>query len=183
MEDCPKVPLTGGVHEDYEWLVTEQYLDDLLHLCPQIVVGKFVAITSIDSGIYHPTDSEIVAGWENRNGIAYSPRVEDAKALPRQGWDEWYVFNERVDLGGMLARDSNPFIASLGPGRIYAFVNSNFSVAGTQGMQDFFWNQFDRIRPQTYIAESDYFLQVITREKELFGRLFEALTELESETG
>lgn len=138
MADCPRVPLTVGVHGEYEWLVTEHHLDDLLQFCPQVVLGKYVTITSIDSGPYFPTPEEIAVGWERRNSIAYSPRVEKVETLPREGWDEWYVFEERVDLGGMAARDSNPFEASLSPGEIYAFVNYNFSLSGMQGIERIF---------------------------------------------
>jgi hypothetical protein len=40
---------TVGSQGSYQWLVTEEDFD-LLQLCPEIVLGKYVAITSIDSG-------------------------------------------------------------------------------------------------------------------------------------
>jgi hypothetical protein len=180
MVDPHSFPVTVGVHGAYEWLATEHYLDDLLRLCPEIVLGKYIAVTSVDSGPYYPTDQEKVAGWERRNGIAYSPKVEDVGTLPRQGWDEWYVFENRVDLGGMAARDSNVFEASLSQGEVYAFVNYNFGLhlPNLQDVAPYFWKQFDWIRPQTYIAESDYFLMIISADRKAFAVAREALSAL-----
>jgi hypothetical protein len=45
--------LNVGSRGDYEWLVTDQQFD-LLQVCPEVVLGKHVAITSIDSGALVP---------------------------------------------------------------------------------------------------------------------------------
>src|SRR5579864_4203176 len=89
---------TVGSQSSYEWLVTDEDFD-LLELCPEIVLGKYVAVTSIDSGELVPTDKEAAAGWWSRARIAYSPKVENADDLPREEWDEWYIFNTPADLG------------------------------------------------------------------------------------
>ena len=47
--------LANGSHGDYKWLVSQFELDDILRLCPAIVLGKYLAITSIDSGQLSPT--------------------------------------------------------------------------------------------------------------------------------
>ena len=64
-----------GSQGDYEWLVTDEDVD-LLELCPEIVLGKYVAVTSIDSGALTPTDTETAAGWQSRAEIAYSPKLQ-----------------------------------------------------------------------------------------------------------
>ena len=89
---------TVGSQGSYEWLVTDENFE-LLQLCPEIVLGKYVAVTSIDSGQLIPTDKETAAGWQSRAKIAYSPKIENAQDLPHDGWDEWYVFNTPTDLG------------------------------------------------------------------------------------
>ena len=40
---------TVGSQESYEWFVTDGDFD-LLELCPEIVLGKYVAVTFIASG-------------------------------------------------------------------------------------------------------------------------------------
>lgn len=87
---------TVGSHGSYKWLVTDED-SDLLELCPEIVLGKYVAVTSIDSGPLVPTDREMIAGWRSRAKIAYSPKIENAEQLPREGWDEWYIFHTPTD--------------------------------------------------------------------------------------
>jgi len=47
-----------GSQDLYQWLVTDDEHFDLLEVCPEIVLGKFVAITSIDSGVLLPNDAE-----------------------------------------------------------------------------------------------------------------------------
>src|ERR1039458_10364556 len=84
-------PLATGSHGAYKWLTTRHELDDILRLCPAVVLGKYLAITSIDSGHLSPSTEEKLAGWESRLGIAYSPLVQSVETLPRDGWDEWYV--------------------------------------------------------------------------------------------
>src|SRR3984957_11401903 len=90
--------LTVGSQGLYEWLVTDQQFD-LLQISPEVVLGKYIAITSIDSGPLVPTDDETAAGWESRKKIAYSPKIQTIQCLPRAGWDEWYIFGNPTDLG------------------------------------------------------------------------------------
>jgi hypothetical protein len=73
---------TVGSQGAYEWLVTDENFD-LLELCPEITLGKYVAVTSIDSGQLIPTDKETAAGWQSRAKIAYSPKIENAQGLLR----------------------------------------------------------------------------------------------------
>jgi len=51
------------------------------------VLGKYVAVTFIDSGQLVPTDKETTAGWQSRAKIAYSPvrRKKNAR-LASGGW-------------------------------------------------------------------------------------------------
>jgi hypothetical protein len=79
--------LTIGSQGPYEWLVTDDDFD-LLRLCPDVVVGKYVAITSIDSSEFVPSPTERT-GWESRRSIAYSPKIQNAEDIPHYGWDEW----------------------------------------------------------------------------------------------
>jgi hypothetical protein len=62
--------LTFGSQGLYEWLVTDDAQIDLLQLCPEIVLNKYVAISSFDSGELLPSETEKAAGWVNREQIA-----------------------------------------------------------------------------------------------------------------
>jgi hypothetical protein len=172
-------PLAIGAHGDYKWLSSRHQLDDLLRLCPSVVLGKYIAVTSIDSGSLSPTDDEKLAGWESRECIGYSPVVESVEALPRAGWDEWYVFAQPVDLGVSRLR-SNMFDPPVTPGEVGVFVNYCFALHPPEwaSLADLFWSQIDRIQPESYIADNDR-LTFVTRNESLFAIVCEALNHME----
>lgn len=169
-------PLATGSHGAYKWLSSRHELDDLLRLCPDVVLGKYIAVTSIDSGYLHPVDIEKLAGWESRQLIAYSPMVLSVENLPRDGWDEWYVLSRPMDLGISRLRD-NIFDPALKAGEVGVFVNYAFALHPPEraGLADLFWNQLDHIQPESYIADNDY-LTFVTRDENLFAAVAKALS-------
>jgi hypothetical protein len=181
MVDPQSFPVTVGTHGIYEWLVTEHYLDDLLRLCPEIVLGKYIAVTAIDSGYLALSDKEKATGWESRNGIAYSPKIATVETLPHECWDEWYVFEDPIDLGQLASQEINIFEASLSEGKVRVFVNFNLGLhrPNHESLAKLFWKQFDWIHPQTYIAESDYYLTIVSADKNLFAAARQVLSGLD----
>src|ERR1017187_1005511 len=169
-------PLATGSHGAYKWLTTRHELDDILRLCPAVVLGKYLAITSIDSGHLSPSTEEKLAGWESRLGIAYSPLVQSVETLPRDGWDEWYVFRQSVDLG-VSRLGSNIFDPPLQPGGVGVFVNYCLPLHRPEmkGLIDPFWQQLDWIQPESYIADNDY-LTFVSRDENLFAAVCETLS-------
>lgn len=118
--------LTVGSQGVYAWLVTDEDFD-LLQLCPEVAVGKYVAVTSIDSGQFLPTEKETAAGWQTHGGIAYSPKIQHAEELPREGWDEWYIFENPSDLGRSHLAE-NIFEVPQEQGHVSVFVNYFFAL-------------------------------------------------------
>jgi hypothetical protein len=171
--------LATGSRGGYDWLTTQHDLETLLKLCPELVLDKYLAVTSIDSGPLTLSDREKDAGWKSRSGIAYSPRIESVEGLPHDGYDEWYVFNAVIDLGEML--DGDVFEAPLGPGRVAVFVNYyGFRVDDLdplyKHMTDLFWKQLEWIQPESYIADGGTCLTVVSSDKALFATLRRALS-------
>jgi len=82
-----------GFHGPYRWLVTRQDdqhdLATLVESCPQALVGKYVAVTSLDSGPMILTDEEKGLGWQSRNEIAYSPQVTLSEDGRLEGVTTW----------------------------------------------------------------------------------------------
>jgi hypothetical protein len=168
-----------GTHATYQWLTTgEDHLDDLLLACPQVVLDKYIAVTSIDSGPLTPTDDEISAGWQSRNEIAYSPRIQSVEKLAYgecAGYDEWYVFETPVDLGKVF--QGNIFEATLQPGLVATFVNYSgfaFHDPGMKALVDLFWKQLGHINPESYLADGNV-LNFVARDNNLFTTVLEAL--------
>src|SRR5580704_14451362 len=94
--------LTGS-RGAYLWLTTDDNdLPTLLQRCPQALLGKYIAVTSIDSGYLELNDEEKLAGWQSRKLIAYSPEIKSLEKLRCgfcAGFDEWYVSESPFDLG------------------------------------------------------------------------------------
>jgi hypothetical protein len=105
----------------------EQNISTLLSLCPDVVIGKYLAVTSIDSGTLRLTEQERNYGWwtseagkvfsatswsgrDYRDGgkVAYSTRVTSIHSLPNEthdeccgGYSEWYIFEQPVEADEM----------------------------------------------------------------------------------
>ena len=142
-----------------------------------LLLGKYVAVTSFDSGPLLPSAAERQMGWENRQGIAYSPLIQSVGTLPLDSYDEWYVFQRPVDLG-ISRLDSNVFEPSLQPGEVGVFVNyGGFALhrPETKDLADLFWNQLDRIQPESYIADNEV-LTFVSRDESLFAAVTKALS-------
>ena len=170
--------LTVGSQGIYEWLVTDESFD-LLQICPDIVLGKYVAITSIDSGELVPTEKESVAGWRSHERIAYSPKIQNAEDIPREGWDEWYIFGSATELGTSHLAE-NVFEVPHDQGHVSVFVNYGFALHPPErtSLAYLFWPQMERIRPESYVADNDY-LTFVSANKTLFATVLDTVKALE----
>jgi len=163
--------LTSGAQAGYEWLVSDEEFD-LLQLCPELVVGKYLAITSIDSGSLVPDEEHMAAGWQNRRNIAYSPKIQRVAEIPCAGWDEWYIFDKPVDDLGTSHLEENIFEVPREQGHVSVFVNYGFALHPPERahLASLFWPQIERIRPESYIADNDY-LTFVSANRTLFARV------------
>ena|SRR5947209_7971538 len=169
-----------GSQGSYEWLVTDQAFD-LLRICPDVALGKYIAITSFDSGPLVLTNEETATGWQNRGDVAYSPKIEDIGTVPRDLYDEWYIFENPVDLGISHIQD-NIFQAPQERGHVIVFVNHNFALHPPEraGLSDLFWSQMARIHAESYVADNDY-LTFATLNKVLFAKVLDAVKAITSD--
>jgi hypothetical protein len=165
-----------GSRGDYFWLTSaDKTLDDLLMSCPHVVLGKYVAVTSFDSGSLVPNEEEVSGGWTSRAGIAYSAKVESVEKLPHDLYDEWYVFKSPTHLGNLFY--GNVFEASMQTGQVAAFVNfGGFSLQNPefQPLADLFWMQLGLIQPESFIADGGL-LNFVTCDEQLFVAVCSAL--------
>jgi hypothetical protein len=178
-----------GSHPPYRWLMSsEQYIGTLVQVCPDIVIGRHLAVTSIDSGEPWLTDWQAAYGWQRRAGIVYSPRLETTNDLFYQrdgldvpGYDEWYLFDAGApDLGQRIS--GNPFEPEHAPrlGRVMVFVNFlGFTIRGRdpsdQLLADMFWKQLEWIQPESYVADGQDQLTFVTRNDAFFEIAYERL--------
>jgi hypothetical protein len=162
-------PGVVGSHGEYHWLtMVDCDISTLLRLCPDVVLGKYLAITSIDSGTLHLTERERDEGWwtddaakvfsrtpwsspEYRDDwkVACSPRLSSVHGLPdgtREnccGFNEWYVFEHPV-----------------APGEMEVFVNwGGFTLYDPdyEWCADRLWEQMARLAPESCIVDGTVF--------------------------
>ena len=63
-----------GSRGAYRWAAgATENMNALLRQCPELVVGKYIAITSFDSGALELTERDRLSGWRSEGGIAYGP--------------------------------------------------------------------------------------------------------------
>lgn len=90
----------AGVPEPYQWLNTEVQMRDFLKLLPQVFLGRYIAVTSIDSGILRLSEEDRARGRRSEGDIAYSPMITSMAELPTEthpeyceGYYEFYLFD------------------------------------------------------------------------------------------
>ena len=177
-----------GAHGEYQWLTMfECDISTLLRLCPDVVLNKYLAVTSIDSGMLQLTDQEKREGWwtsaearvfrgtfwgyrEDRDDwrAAHSPRLDSIHGLPNEaddeccgGFGEWYVFERAVPAG-----------------EIEVFVNwSGFRLYDPEWKwcADRFWEQMARLAPESYIGDGTV-CTFSTRNAQLFTNVLPAFS-------
>jgi hypothetical protein len=176
MESSKPTTVTGS-HGTYQWLTTRlHHLDSFLLRCPKTLVGKYVAVTSLDSGVLRLTEEEERTGWRSRGGVAYSPQVRSVATLPHGGFDEWYIFDSPKELGQVW--QGNDFEVPSTSDYISVFVNyGGFAPHNpeVEALVALFWKQLDQIQPESYVADGDQFLTFASRDQQLFAEVCKAL--------
>ena len=175
--DGPRRGERGALH----WACSPNgSLPVLLRRCPELVVGKFVAVTSFDSGPLRLGPRDIAAGWRSDGDVAYSPRVQAIEQLGTGEWDEWYVLDAPrrlpplevfVNYGGFTPE---PTPNEIEPGSWWDPQSADSLDQYVSGMAERFWAQLQAIRPFGYVAEGDA-LTVVAADGELVDRVLAAM--------
>jgi hypothetical protein len=179
-----------GRNGPYQWLTVtgDVYMGMLLRLCPEVALHKYIAVTSLDSGIRRISDEESEAGWRSIGDVAYSPRIDSIDTLRFQrdgpqcpGYDEWYVFETPRELGPVF--HGNYFDFQPDSGRVLVFVNTFAFVLHDEqpylpGILDVFWKQLKLIEPETFIADGRDCLTLVTRNELLLENFQSRLLKL-----
>ena len=59
---------------------------------------------------------------ESEGELRCRPKVQTIESVPRDGWDEWYIFDEARDLGTSRPGENISEVPR-GPGHVSVFVN------------------------------------------------------------
>lgn len=179
--------LHKGKQGHYFWLAraldmqnTSRPLIHLLDACPEIVLDNFVVVTSLDSGALQLTTQQVSNGWTQAGKLTMSPRITDAKEIPFEWFDEWYIFDKPtvptdvevfVNYGTFSLGDPRPAVSTMYIGTDTERVAQ--LVEGALELQQKFWMQIERIKPKSYMANGNSFT-FVTQDSGLFNKLVRA---------
>jgi hypothetical protein len=128
----------------YLWIVWDsQFMDELVQAVPQVVVGKFVIITSFDSGPFVPSQEETGRGWRLQSGLAYSPQIKTPDDLPHDQYDEWYIYSCKKEI-------HSPEVFINFSGFQLKYYAAEIEL---HGLLERFWLQMEKLQPESYLAE------------------------------
>jgi hypothetical protein len=163
----------------YQWLVSTDRQLDVLECCPDVVLGKYVAITSFDSGPLRLTEEQRSAGWVSHDEIAYSPKIQHVNTVPQAYFSELYVFGAPTNLGVLADRDRNLFGSEMQQGQVHAFVNFDFGFHDPEyaDLAHMFWQQLGWMKAESYLAQNDYLI-FVTADPKVFAMVYEALRQV-----
>jgi hypothetical protein len=141
----------------FRWFqASDLSLGSLLSAVPQLVRDRSVVISSCDSAPLSLPADLIEIGWRQAANLAVSPLSPDPRALPRGGFDEWYLFEDV------------PSVRSL-----EVFVNfATFSLCPDPGNEwqlaavERFWGQVAEWWPESYLADGAQLI-CVTRSDEI----------------
>ena len=178
MRDADHLLQTGST-KDYQWLVSTDRQLDVLECCPDVVLGKYVAVTSFDSGPLGLTEAQTSAGWVSQGEIAYSPEIHHVDMVPQAYFSELYVFGAPTILGVLADPHKNIFESEMKQGQVHAFVNFDFGFhdPGYADLSQMFWQQLGWMKAESYLAENDYLI-FVTANPKVFAPVYEALRQL-----
>jgi len=173
-----------GIQGRYQWLEADQNLREFLSICPTAILGKYIAITAVDSGSFFPSEEDRSLGWTTDGGIAYSPRIDSVSKLPSKcccrdcgPFDEWYIFKTQPTPLGLICH-ANVFQTSIAAPDVFQFFNFGGFQLSDPKMKDItdpFWEQIRWVRPESYLADGNRCLVFVSSDQELFGSIREVL--------
>jgi len=157
--------IEGKTH-NYYWIEgTDFTLHNLVRNCPELFVGRSVAITAFDSGPLLPNEEEIGFGWYSKDGVFYAPDITDPQKLPYEQYDEWYIFDNLKEFKpvDLFVNYTSFFLRD--PGYQLDEVEPTWDKVGLQNIiddqkefQEQFWDFVCQIQPHFFVMDGDRFI-------------------------
>jgi len=164
-----------GVQGEYRWLETTAHeVYDVLQVCPAVVAGKNVVITSFDSYPLQPTSEEMQRGWRTAGRSLHIPVTNNISAIPFEVFNEWYIFaSESPELDYKVFVQHDWF--TLGPAQ--ALYSRNGNAFDLKRMQRWFWQELEQTNPESYLGRGSR-LKFVSRNADHFNTVLRGLSTL-----
>jgi hypothetical protein len=173
--------MSTGKQGEYYWLeLPNLFFNDVLRVCPEFVEGKYLVVTSFDSGPLTLTDEEFKRGWLQHDELAINPSVESVYDIPYNEYDEWFVFSKAPRLEEFKVF-VNYYLFSL---RIAEYLITEAPMTWVledrtdqaeriKALQELFWLQLELKEAETYFSAGDRFI-LATRRQDLYKKVIES---------
>ena len=134
-------------------------LDDFWRMHPEVVVGRFLVNTSLDSGHLILSDEQRREGWRAIGELAHSPRIRSIEQIPHIQFDEWLVFDTPTEVTAFETMVN-----------YCDFTPIDFSW---EEKRERYWQQVLRYRPLHIIAENHH-MYLVSRDAEFALKILKA---------
>ena len=143
-----------GYRNEYNWFQLSEAnfnIDDFRRKFESYLLGKYICVTTFDSGPLTISPQEKKEGWKTLHGIAISPGLKSNTNIPTAGFDEWYIF------------DSVPMKLVIEE----KFVNY-FNLDLSEDSDDVtrFWTEVEKHKPYIYLSDGTR-LTIVSSDNEL----------------
>jgi hypothetical protein len=154
---------------------------DVLKVCPELVLGKYLVVTSFDSGPLRLTATEFETGWLQHDELAINPSVRSVKDIPCDEYDEWFIFSSTpmlegfkvfVNYGSFSLRDPQSLIAGAESPDHHTGIK--YAIETLEAWQELFWLQLELKAAETYVASGDRFI-LATQDQALYEKFARSL--------
>jgi hypothetical protein len=104
-------------------------------------------------------EDELAQGWTTQGKVAISPLLIEGMSIPHDQYDEWYLLDtpkfDKDDFEVFVNYGSFTLVA---PADVYKIFDPTSERSGLDWLvpvQERFWFQLERLRPESYVAIGD----------------------------
>lgn len=139
-----------GSHGSFRWVESPAHkAQDVLQLCPESVLGKYLVITAFDPGKITAMAQESLRAWRVEGSALYVPPSADLLEIPYDVFNEWFIFTAAPAQQKLESFMTSSWF-TLGP-----CLSGNADRATQweiKRAQRAFWQLLESANPESYLA-------------------------------
>ena len=174
-----KTDYISGQHGNYYWIEFPANTFDLYTLLKKhanVLIGKYLAVVCFDSGPFRVTNEEKIMGWQEKNGIAYSPKLtkHHIGELFYEQHDQWCLFANPTEFQSMTLYVNYGGFSLAGKGHELTNADPTWDKVAIKSNVEFheqlvaaFWEEILNVDPLNFIAGGDNFIFVSKNKDEI----------------
>ncbi len=148
-----------GKHGEYRWLVSGREVASLPDLVCRFHRRLHLCITCFDSGPLRIMDEEVAQGWTTQGEVVISPPLADGMPIPHDQYDEWYLLGapefDKLEVEVFVNYGCFTLVTPGDSYKTYDLTSEKSELDWLASVQERFWLQLDRLKPESYVAIGD----------------------------